>query len=330
MGYPKCLEFDEICLENMDINLIEEKDDIFIVSASFEERASALQYYLDDDYKCKLGIIYVNEDNVAYEGSLNTIKKFLEKKCNGNLKVQMSSHRNIEKKNQAMLEIVNYCKEYINEGINITIDVTCFSRIDLIVLLDYITSYIKNSKIKIIYSSPVRHGEWLSRGYSEISNIIGFPGVFDASKSTALVVLSGFEVERPLNFIEEYEPDKIFLGVSNPAVLDEFGKRNYLVQRGLLDLSNVCEFEFSARNINECLNNLENIVTKEINNFNIVLAPLCTKMTTVASFIFARRHPEVQLAYCYPQEYNVTDYSSGIKQIFVDSINNYITFDENG
>lgn len=326
MGYPKVFDFKEMCIESGNNNMIDEKDDIFIVAASFEERSNGLQYYLKANYKCKRGIIYINEDNLNYETNLGIIKETLERKSDENIVILWSNHRNIEKKNRAMLEIVNCCKEYIkNEVVNITIDITCFSRIDLIILLDYITSHIKNSNVKIIYLVPEKHGKWLSRGYSEICNIIGFPGVFDASKPTALVVLSGFEAERPLNFIDVYEPDRIFLGIGNPAVFDEFGERNYLIQKSLLDLSNVCEFEFSARSIDECLHSLECVIAKEMDNYNLVIAPLSTKMTTVASFLFAKKHPEVQLAYCFPQEYNIKDYSLGIKQLFIDSINKYMS-----
>ena len=325
MDLPRSFKYEDVRQKN--IHLYDTKDDIFIVAASFEERASALQYYLSDNYKCEMGIIYVNEDNSGYEEYLKIIESNLAEKCNVKMIVQMSNHRILEKKNNAMLQIVNYCREYEkNDEVRIAIDITCFSRIDLIILLDYITSYIKNSNIKLIYSSPLQHGEWLSRGYSEINNIIGFSGIFEVEKPTALVVLSGFEADRPLNFIDVYEPDKIFLGISNPAILDEFGQRNLLIQKGLFDLSNVSAFNFSARNIGECLNNLEENIAREINNYNIVIAPLCTKLTTVATFLFAKRHPEVQLAYCYPQEYNVKDYSVGIKHIFIDCINQYFDF----
>lgn len=311
--------FDEIKLEDFSVDLNGEKDDVFIIAASFEERGRAVISYLKDNYMCKNAIIYYNEDNYNYSDNLTLIEKHLNKRCENKLVIKEGSHRNIQKKNKIMAEIADYCKEHVNREItNIAIDITSFSRIDLIILLDYLVSYIENVKIKLIYVSPEEHGEWLSKGYSEISNIAGFCGDFDVLKPTALIILSGFEKERPINLIEAYEPQEVFLGFSNPAVQEAFGERNANSQAELSNFPNVQQFNFSARNIKECYDNIARIVEEKISHYNIVLAPLCTKLTAVACFLLAKKYSEIQLVYCYPRKYNYETYSSGMSKLFIE------------
>ncbi len=315
----KSFELDEVIQENFCIDINGEKDDIFIIAASFEDRGKAVEIYLKESYRCKNTIIYYNEDNQNYEKNMDAIEKVLKIKTENQLLKVKGNHRNIKRKNEAMSEIADFCKKYSNQEItNIAIDITSFSKIDLIVLMDYIITYIEKVNIKLIYVSPTEHGEWLSKGYSEICNVVGFSGNFDVLKPVALIILSGFEKERPVNLIEAYEPQEVFLGVSNPAVQDAFGRRNIDSQLELLDYSNVQKFDFSARDIKECYNNIENVVKEKSDQYNIVLAPLCTKLSTVACFLVAKKYPDLQLVYCYPQEYNYESYSRGIKKLFIE------------
>lgn len=323
MKNKKVYEFDEIISGDFSIDLHGEEDDIFIIGASFEERSTALKNYLKEEYRCKNAIIYYNDDNVDYEMNLEQIKNTLQEKVQDELIILEGSHRDIFKKNKTMIEIAEFCKSHKNEkgGTNIAIDITSFTRLDLIIILDYIKSYLDEVIIKVIYVSPMEHGDWLSKGYTEISNIIGFSGCYDVLKPTALIILSGFEKERPLNMVEAYEPQKIFLGLSNPAVQDSFGKRNATVNCELLHYPNVSKFDFAASDIELCYYSIEQIIVDNIKECNVVVAPLCTKLSTIACFLLARKYPEVQLIYCYPLEYNYVSYSKGVKKIIIDYLN---------
>lgn len=320
MEIKKVYNFNDIMVDDFSIDLYGEKDDIFIIGASFEERGVALKYYLNDDYRCKSAIIYYNEDNCNYEKNLELIENILKEKVQNEVIKKEGSHRNILKKNKVMTEIAEYCKEHENveDVTNIVIDITSFTRIDLIIILDYIKSYLSNVIIKLIYVSPKEHGKWLSKGYTEISNIAGFSGCYDVLKPVALIILSGFEKERPLNLVEAYEPQKVFLGLSNPAVQDAFGKRNAKAHCELLSHPNVQKFDFSASDIKLCYDDVEKIIKDQRNDYNIVVAPLCTKLSTIACFLLAQKYQEIQLVYCYPQEYNCETYSSGMNKLLID------------
>ena len=323
MEKKKTYEFVEIVDSDFSIDLNGENDDIFIIGASFEERSIALEQYLKENYRCKNAIIYYNDDNTCYETNLEKINKTLEGKVQEEIIIKEGSHRNILKKNKIMIEIAEFCRTHKNKNgcTNIAIDITSFTRVDLIIILDYIKSYLEDVIIKVIYVSPMEHGEWLSKGYTEISNIMGFSGCYDVLKPTALIILSGFEKDRPINMVEAYEPQKVFLGFSNPAVQDSFGKRNAEVHNDLLHYQNVYRFDFAASDIWQCYESLEKIIKENIKEYNIVIAPLCTKLSTIACFLLARNYPEVQLVYCYPLEYNYETYSKGVRKILIDYLN---------
>jgi hypothetical protein len=53
---------------------------------------------------------------------------------------------------------------------------------------------------------------------------------------------------------------------------------------------------------------------------NVVVAPMSTKPSTLGALLLAEEHPEVQITYCVPGEYNVRDYSSGAEALFVDGL----------
>lgn len=311
-------------LNSLEIDLNGESDDIFIMAASFEHRDVAISGSLRPGYKCGNCIVYYNEDNSQYEGNLKTIVDNMNGVSVNGVKQIAGSHRDSHKKNQAMIEIAEFCKNNKSDGVtNIAIDITGFTKIDLIVLLDFIESYVNDVNIKILYVSPEKHGDWLSKGHAGICNIPGFCGNYDVLKKTALIILSGFEKNRSKNLIEEYEPHKVFLGLSNPAVQEQFGIINENIHAELLDYINVSKFNFSAREISECYKTLYELVKSLIDEYNVVIAPLCTKLSALACYKVAKKFPEVQLVYCFPHEYNYVDYSEGMSKLIIE----YLTDD---
>lgn len=308
--------------KTIDIDLNGEFDDIFIFAASFEERGATIANRLDKNYKCKNCIVYYNEDNQYYEENLNTIKEQMTSRTLNPIKEIKGNHRDTKIKYSSMIELAEYCRQNKGQSVtNVVIDITGFTKIDLIVLLDFLTAYVDDLNVKLLYVSPEEHGDWLSKGHSTICNIPGFCGNHDVLKKTALIVLSGFEKERAKNLIEEYEPHEVYLGFSSPGVQPEFELKNKELQSELLNYPNVTSFDFSAKEMSTCYESIRRLVDEIIDDYNIVIAPLCTKLSAVACFKVAKDYPDIQLVYCFPQEYNYVSYSYGSKKIFVEYVN---------
>lgn len=311
--------------------------DVLLAGMSFEDRCTALTKYITSDSVNHV-ILFKNTDIAGSERNTNAenclrsmetkykiILNFLHS-SNITVDTVLSQHRNMKRKMEAVKEVLDHirkkCVALNRENICIGVDTTCFTRIDLIILLDYLFDVFPSAQIRIIYVSPKDHaGDWLTRGYSGLDSILGFPGEMDYLKKKALVILSGFEGERPQNFIEEYEPDVIYMGLSDKdPTCKEFGARNVEIQRRLLSADNVTTFHFSARSIEKCYFDIDQIISPLLKDYNVIIAPLCTKLSVVASFLYAKKHPEIQLSYCYPREYNWEHYSSGISKIYIEEI----------
>ena len=213
--------------------------------------------------------------------------------------------------------------------INITIDSSTFTRNQLIGLLNYLEVKLSPSRVRIIYTSPLKHGEWLTSGFLKITNVIGFSGIHNPLLPTLLIVLSGFESDRVSKIICEHEPALVLLGVGDPPINEEFHNRNIKEQQQILDNEIVNEFKFPANDIKACKNELDKQISKYRNEYNIVIAPMSTKLSTIAAYLSAKENPQIQITYCYPSIYNFDDYSSGIGEVYLENLeSNCIKYNE--
>jgi hypothetical protein len=149
---------------------------------------------------------------------------------------------------------------------------------------------------------------------------MGFCGTQAASKPTILAVLSGFESHRTQKVVEEHEPSKLLLGVGDPPTAPEFLERNRVEQSLMLSRQDVVRFDFDAGDIQNCRNALHSVLEPYLDTANVVIAPMSTKFSTIAALLVAEAHPQVQITYCVPGEYNIYDYSKGVNAIFVEGL----------
>lgn len=310
---------------------------ILISSISFEDRCVAMCEYLKAKGNVRKVILYKNLDvsvfnSVSEKESCDSIlNKHLEN-IQAHLKAITipfdlfeSKHRNLKEKMNSINNLISLVTEEVRNDSDIKcigIDSTCFTRIDLLIILDYLYEKFPQLAIKIIYIRPKDHADdWLTRGYSGIDNILGFAGSTDYLKKNLLVIMSGFEIERPRNFIDEYEADLVLFGSSsNNATKDAFGERTKKIQNIFLQSGNIEPFFFAANSIHQCLEDLEKKLLPFFPEYNIIIAPLCTKLSVIATFLFAKKYPQIQLTYCYPKEYNWKNYSVGMDEIFIEDL----------
>lgn len=303
----------------------QDPDDLFITCASFEPRSGSVVHSLSDKYRAKSGIVYVNRELLnefseeKTQNCLREIKNKLENHCD-DVQIAKGSWLNPSEQLNALKDAFQSAN-VLKERPKLTIDVTTFNRESLLILLNLVYNRIQHPKTRIIYVSPIQHGEWLTRGHRTIRNIIGHTGLHQANKPTVLVLLSGFEQDRAQKTIEEFEPSKVLLGIGDPAVKERFLDRNIQAQELILSRQDTKRFEFPANDIKSSYEKIEGVVSNELPNNNVVVAPLNTKLSTIGAWRAVREHPEVQVTYSIPGEYNYDNYSEGTKELYVDYIN---------
>jgi hypothetical protein len=309
-----------------------EPDDLILVAYSFEPRSSTIVQNLADDYVANLGVVYANAEILKLEKrsgdadvlDYNEMGYRLAARCNAIRQAKGS----LQKPSVQLesLQGIFARKGFDSDSVKrITVDATAFNRETLLILFGLLDTYFPGAKKRVVYVSPAKYGDWLSAGFQKVRNIIGLAGLQDPSRKTMLVVLYGFEHHRALKALEEYEPSKVLIGSGSKPTEVDFLKRNLeeldKVQMKLaLSQQEVDYFQFPADSITACAARLEEVVAPFVDDFNIVVAPMSTKLSTIASYLLAKNYPQIQISYCVPGEYNIESYSDGAKTVFAEEL----------
>lgn len=297
----------------------DQQDDLFLTSAGFEQRTLKSTQLLDSDYNADLGIIYVNEeyindvDNNKTKDHVDKLKNNLSYHCN-DVDVIEGSWLDAGKQLHSIREGLQPLKR--KEKLNITADVTTFNREALLVCFNMLYSVCDEVTARVLYMSPEEYGSWLSKGHRYVRNIVGFAGMQNSRKPTLLMILSGFEKDRAINTIEEIEPAKVLLGIGKPPNKDTFLDKNKERQQLVLDRQDTDKFTFPPGSISGTQDQLEELISEYYNDYNIIVSPMSTKISTLGAWKAARKSGEIQVTYTIPVEYNLEEYSSGIEYMY--------------
>jgi len=205
---------------------------------------------------------------------------------------------------------------------NVVIDITTFTRESLLILLR-VTNLIKHNvdSVTLLYTpANSMSNDWLSRGVSEFRSVIGYPGNISPDKPLHLVVMTGFEVERARQLIDEYEPVKISIGIGDEheSINRDLYKNNkkFVEQLSNYYLNSVENFSFSLRDPYLAKKALETHIN-QYDDYNTVIAPMNNKVSTIAAGLYAIENEEVQLCYAQVVEYNTQNYSQPADNCFI-------------
>lgn len=204
------------------------------------------------------------------------------------------------------------------------IDFTALRREELLILVRLLVERYEAEilcKIFGIYVSAAKMGEWLSGDIVDIRSVVGYPGEISPARSTTLIALMGFEINRARAIIEAYEPSRVFLGtpaLENSINKDLFERNQEVVKRVSEDYTEIVrkEFNFSANDPSRAVADLSAILS-ECGDDNIVIAPLHTKISTLAAGVVALRNPKIQICYAAVDEYNEAAYSQPSGEIYL-------------
>jgi len=229
-------------------------------------------------------------------------------------------------------EILKFIDEHSKSASSLIIDITSLSHELLVVLLGILHEMKIINKTVLLYVGASEYASWLSRGVRSIRSILGFPGIMLPSKRLHLVILAGFEVERALELIIRYEPASISIGIGkreqsiseahhNTNKLS-FERLNQFAKSNDFESEEVYHFEFSCvdpvSTKNQLFSHIDDL--QLLNDRNIVICPLNTKLSTVGVALAAFERPEIQICYAEPDEYNVDEYCKPGKDVTVISL----------
>ncbi|MCK4352233.1 hypothetical protein KAW65_02375 [candidate division WOR-3 bacterium] len=151
-----------------------------------------------------------------------------------------------------------------------------------------------------------------------------FKGSFKEDFPTTLIFFVGYEPSRAIGLLETYRPNVVI-----PCYGDsphEYFKWRTQFSMKLHEKFRVFEqYPYLKKNkpistfyISKIIDELEKTYISEIEgrilyeNFNIAITPQCSKLQTVATYLFCQSHPDVQVVFCLPGKYNSKRYSEEI------------------
>lgn len=279
----------------------------FICFASFESRCLSIPRVIDQNKIVKTWVLRNNYGRTAETNQINfgVIKEIFQNSEG----IEFSLKRS-DKIADLIYAVIKELKALKIE--KVVVDISTFTHEVLLILIRAL--YISRNdfnKVLFLYNGAGRYSEWLSKGCKDIRNVVGYPGYWNPAYKYHLIVLSGFEQERIAGLVEILEPDSLSLGVCSDSTNDNHNDtiQQYRKQfddwaRNLQVLKKYERFDFSCIDIEETIRNIENIINSN-NEMNYILAPLNTKLSTVAAGIVALRNETIQLCYPIPEAYNI-------------------------
>lgn len=303
-------------------------DDLFLVAASFEPRSVRASELITTDFAIK-SVVFQYEDTLDSEaGRLNTrrLKDLIDKNC-GHLPSILPCK--FSEPFSAVRVFERWLQEnpYESKEPCITIDVTCFTKLHLLLLLKTFEERIPQATVRILYTEPYAYatafGRQLSHGildtfYIPLNSGEGW------SERAALIVFLGHEPVRVERVIEEVEADETVLIQGRPGFSPEISRMSERLHRYLLNRAeDNAEFSLAACStynfdeVGELLAGLlDHFVNRGLNT--LYISPLGTKLQALGLEYLRRSRFSTRLVLAYPAplRYERKYYSHGTGPVY--------------
>lgn len=298
--------------------------DVFIASASFEERSFSVVKNIIPDISFSFKfVVAVLHNRPFIEDSLTKFKSDFE-----------FEQIDVDSMNQ-LLTVKNYLSniEIVlknNPEASFLIDISTFTRQNLLILLRVLRNRLsKKNKIELLYSLVSDYAvglpeneKWLSKGILSVSSVFGYSGIISPSKPYHLIILMGYEEERAASLIYAYEPAKITIGIaSDEGSLSStyYQVNKERLERLVMEFPTAEQFEFNCSDIGKSEESIL-IQSKKYPTHNIVISPMNNKLSTISLALASFKNHNIQVAIATPAIYNYAAYSSpGTDCIFFDA-----------
>lgn len=212
----------------------------------------------------------------------------------------------------------------------IVIDSTTFTHEILLMIMKVVhDNRARFDSIQVLYVSADEYSvgdkpedKWLSKGCNDVRNVVGYAGKMRPTAKTCLVLLAGFEHERATKLIDFLEPERVVLGNgiestndNHIKTMDHFKGEFEKLFSSLSGKGN-SRFDFSCKDIVSTARSILDVV-RDHPDENIIIVPLNTKLSTMATAVVAIKNPEVQVAYAVSETYNTANYSSAGENVTI-------------
>lgn len=207
------------------------------------------------------------------------------------------------------LELVKQFNHFIKVNkINIKeeeiyLDISTFNRQNLLTILYLFRKKNGINKINCYYTTPKDTNEKISKYACNYSTIPLFGGKQSIDKNKLLLLLVGFEFDRARYLWEKVEPAKTIIAIGDKPTNKKFLKVNKKVVSDLKVIMPSCDVKISAKDPFKAQRDVEKIFKQYSDNYNIIVAPMNTKVQTLGLYLAWEKYPNVQIVYSCPESF---------------------------
>lgn len=298
-----------------------DKDDVFIVCASFEDRTTAVVEKLHDNYKVANSFVFkYDEKNRTNQREINfkKLRKTLIEHS-GTVFPNICNHHDPL---DGIFKVRDLCKNrsISLEGTNITIDISTFTKQYLLVLFRFIESQ-KPRSVRLFYTVPedyaVKWNKPLSYGLIDIVSVPTYGGHFYVEKENLLILTLGYEGSRAYGIWERLSPHETIILIGKPSVKKSWEGRVEKFNEKLISKLPISSVHYiPTLDPFEVSKNLNEIIEKHSEKFNITISPLGPKPQLVGCYLSAKKYSDVQIIYAIPKYHEEKYFSKKVGKIW--------------
>jgi hypothetical protein len=292
-------------------------DDIFICSASPEERCLGIARKLDKNYRANYVLLlrYNRHPSEKRQRNIEQLRNYLQSVGKVH-EIALDEEKPIPK----IKEIAQQIEEFRDKAApKITVDITTIIKWHLLLLLKSLDTKELAKDCRFLYTEPEDYlteiFQPLSFGINEVFPVPTYSGDFDFHKDLLLVLMLGYEGDRALAIFEEMDPDDCLLLIARPSYHEQSWEgRTERLNKEVINMVGKSKIRYiDARNpvtVHQQLNDL--LSSPTLQNFNHAVAPLGTKPQTLGLYAYLKTNPSNTIViYGSPARHNKF-YSQGI------------------
>ena len=159
----------------------------------------------------------------------------------------------------------------------------------------------------------------MAREMSEVLMLESFSGHRSKEGVSCLAVFAGYEVHRTAGVIENINPSMLLLLYGKPGnkKLNWRLELSRSLHKKFESTRRTAVEEVSTLNLSESIDILELYYQYLFEDYDFTIAPVCSKMQVVATFLFWERYKEVQLVFPLPIGYAIELIPKGVGRTFI-------------
>lgn len=285
-----------------------QKSDTIITVASWEERfLKGMQRLIEDVKPSKIVMFHFAEYAEWSQSNRDSLSKLCtERKIALQENVSPLSFGSPKETWNELGKQIDAC---ILPNALITLDISTMPRVTIWSICHVLEK--KMAAIQYAYNKPGEYGDWLSRDPGRPRLLYRLAGIQHLGRPTALIVQTGYDVERTKQLVRFYEPQKLVLALQtggqfdNPALNRERHQEAFDKHRGV-EMHDVDGYSFQ-----QTRDKLREITQPLLDEYNVILSSLGPKIGALSVFAVKQVLRDMAMSYAPSNEFN-HEYSSGI------------------